>query len=721
MAKQEVIDVGGWVHDSLQGDPITTTSELPKRLQLEPDSVPVAVDSMPVGLEDHSSSHRLYSLGENHGRSYELNSSARMRTMGRIAVWHDEFSNPYTSHSLKGNNFSKAEVMRNLTAPSGYTAYGLLESNSLVRVVRSSHALREAGVSTEWINRVFEPKELLFDGELVSQREYKKRLINTVYKDKGIEKATRIAGVLQSLTFFVTSRSMEINDRPLDLLTDTKPQAQKRLAYIFRVYNELHQQDEDFQPLSIDKGADIARYATYVLPSLLGKNMARLHNAGLAHHFPVLGNVHALGGMIDLDSVTGERLDLDDEPVGVEAMLYDMYRLVQDDKDSVEGLFMFSTLLDTLAPDHREKAVTDTLDAFGAAYDANFSYPLKKSAAKNYKIGRDMVTYGKKWIHADLHDAIGDAMDTELQTLLDRAHQGYVEATLSSLTDRFLQVKIIPTIDADRLDRETIDEKLFSHLRAYTRKHDVLKWKNSLAEEGVRQYMEHYPKIKDILSKFTTNHDIQQAIIQSYVTAMISTYNLRLGVAQEGLEERDMVDLSIEKYFARFAEILDPYDRLGMYETGIPVLDDKMHSADAGPHVVYETYRLDYMSGTALPELLAQANAAAYTINIQPFSAAKPKYIDQGNGKQECVYDFLDSQPRIRALTSDKNYGLLGDEYGAAIDMRLLVSDKNDDDDDDQPRDFLAFVQEPEKPGGKKTLTVFHADPDALKAQYNIT
>ena len=85
---------------------------------------------------------------------------------------------------------------------------------------------------------------------------------------------------------------------------------------------------------------DAAQYFSEILPKLIGLNLARMHGiktedssepAGLAHHFLHLGNVTALGGIVDLDSVKGRALDLDDEPPGYAAIARDLVFILDDE------------------------------------------------------------------------------------------------------------------------------------------------------------------------------------------------------------------------------------------------------------------------------------------------------------------------------------------------------------------------------------------------------
>lgn len=137
------------------------------------------------------------------------------------------------------------------------------------------------------------------------------------------------------MTFFVTARCMEINDRPVDFLQDeSEEQTRQRLDKIFTVYNALHQGDSDFRKLSADTDEDISYYFGELLPRLQARNLARLHDMGLVHKFPVPGNVTALGGIVDLDSVHGEPLGIGDAAITFDDIRRDVAMVFDEDYGS---------------------------------------------------------------------------------------------------------------------------------------------------------------------------------------------------------------------------------------------------------------------------------------------------------------------------------------------------------------------------------------------------
>ena len=326
-------------HLAIAGEPVDTEG-LPFNENFFRGEVPVALNIM-SGASDGV----LFSPGEGHGRSYEL--VLPTAESGEVVEipWQDRFANPYTVLITKGNNFSKAEVLRHDAAPSGFIPHGLQEGDALLRVLRSSYLLRQAGIDTEWIVRIQEPKQLHYEGEFVPPPEYKRRIISDLLArtalagagvkqpDKGRdplseEEISEIAKVLQGMDFFITLRAMATPYRITDIVRPgyLNYTALKR---VFEDYNAIARfREPDLAsiklPLALnlpevedvqDRDTDIEQYFSEVLPKLMALNLARLHNLGLMHDFPHLGNFTGLGGLVDLDSVKGSGLELGDPQV----------------------------------------------------------------------------------------------------------------------------------------------------------------------------------------------------------------------------------------------------------------------------------------------------------------------------------------------------------------------------------------------------------------------
>lgn len=302
--------------------------------------IPAEVDEV-AALALPDSDYPVARISRFHVRSYELGD-----TIKAIAVWQDRFGNWYSSLSYKGSNFSAPGIIRSATAParaadadSGFIPHGLQESSALLRIVKSSRILRENKIPTEWIVALTEPSVLSYDGELVGQEEYRKRLLEKVLGSWAFSEAAEVAEVITPMTFFVTARCMEINDRPADFLDDDTPElVRQRLHKIFKVYNLTHSEDPEFRELDADKDADCRYYFAELLPVLQGRNLARLHNIGLIHKFPVPGNVTALGGIVDLDSIHGVPLGIGDNVITFKDIVQDAAMVFENNDRSYLSL-----------------------------------------------------------------------------------------------------------------------------------------------------------------------------------------------------------------------------------------------------------------------------------------------------------------------------------------------------------------------------------------------
>jgi|GEM_PF-1768273 len=388
-------DISGWLHTSLQGEAISHEG-VPAHDILSDTHTPAVI--RPEHTTAHTPSEiELFRVSANHGRSYELgpNADRTQNRLGRAAMWQDEYDNNYTSYSLKGNNFTHSTLMESMTAPSGYIPMGLLESDSLLRVVRSSRMLREAGVSTEWINRVFEPQELIYKGERVSQAEYKRRLLADTANERGLEEMMNIAAAIEPMTFFITGRSMEINDRLADFRGDTPELARKRLQRVFAIYNATHAEDENFKRLQPARESDRKHFFREIFPTLVGTNIAKLHNADFVHTFPNLSNVTILGGIIDLDSVRGVPLGMDDAPVTAGDRANDIATIVDNEDRALELDVMYAKL-------HNQGIVPNLWDSLYAQRNLVEAYTTTRTPLplKKERLIETIAISGANWRNA---------------------------------------------------------------------------------------------------------------------------------------------------------------------------------------------------------------------------------------------------------------------------------------------------------------------------------
>ncbi len=289
----------------------------------------------------------LHRISSNHGRSYELTFGVSDDINRPIAIWADDHDNVYGSFSLKGNNFSNPHIMKSLTAPSEYIPFGLQETDSFLRVIRASRIMTEANVGTEKIIRVIEPQQFrvpAFDPdtdmpienefEYVSLAECKRRLLITHWNEiadrpDATEEFAKASKAIHEMSFFITLRAMSVGNRILDLC-DAKESFIPQLEHIFRVLEPTVIHDEGEGPLNVENKEHIEWFFTNYLPTTIGINLAKLHKLKLMHTFPTLGNINALGDLIDLDSVKGAPLGLGDKELNDDDYFSDLLYFMHD-------------------------------------------------------------------------------------------------------------------------------------------------------------------------------------------------------------------------------------------------------------------------------------------------------------------------------------------------------------------------------------------------------
>lgn len=325
-----------WRHNNVGDEPVDT-EHLPFADSFFSTSFPAAIEG------DGDANTPLIQTSVTHCRSYEVG-IGKHNDSGFIATgyWADNYHNQYSVLTTKGNNFTRQEIFQSATAPSGYIPYGLMEGDALLRVLKASRLMREAGIDTEWIVRVLEPKELLFESERVDPVTFKKKLLQKIIAQASEEdetlasedEAAKVASAIKDMSFFVTLRAMSTSIRPGDFLQDNeRDAAMAKVQRIFTLLNDMfiaEDEDSDWETFDPDNQEHIDTYWTVTLPSLLGLSLGKLHNLGLAHHFPVSGNVNTLGGLVDLDSVHGQPLGLGDEPITIGDFSRDINLLLVD-------------------------------------------------------------------------------------------------------------------------------------------------------------------------------------------------------------------------------------------------------------------------------------------------------------------------------------------------------------------------------------------------------
>lgn len=690
-------DVAGWVHDQLQGEVIEQGGP-----ELPPDTTPVIIDG-PVATRFEPSSLALFSISPNHRRSYEYGNGHNARRIGELAIWHDQYDNPYTSFSLKGNNFSRHEVTASMTAPSGYMAYGLLESDALLRVVRASHVLREGHVSTEWINRVFEPKELIYEGKKVSQAEYKRLLLGKVALTRGLKESARIAEAIEPMTFFITARSMEINDRPADFIHDTNASLDDRLHHIFRVYNTLHRADLNFRVLDAEKPGDVREYLSEIMPFLIGRSLGRLHNLGLVHSFPVMGNVTTLGGLIDLDSIKGAPLELGEPAITPEDKALDIYQLMDVDPGSNQFVEVYRHLIELGASDM--DGYVRALDMIVESYQAHRTPEPDKQGQEREKLYLSLTSFRSRTELLQVLEAVmGDEAVRELERvsyqqswkfMLARLKTGeYADYEVTRQLDRVLRTFARKKLANEAIATDEITAKLTSaaqkvSLRDVLYKSDTeigaaieelqtnanlaAHFDSALPDTRMRQYI--LRGLVELMGRVVeTTLDMQAPQVhQTLVTQIQELAHLRLNMVIEGLSD------------SFWQPVVDE----------IPAFADLKLVSSPDRMTVYESKSVFAYSGQELSDVLSACRAADIPVEIEPLPM-------QGRDNfflKEAVYP--------RALLSDAPYVNL--QYLFDEDNESVLNPTGFDRD---RTEYIAWLLEDEH--GARRLSLIHRDPEAV-------
>lgn len=697
MSELSTTDIPGWVHTSLQGEDIFDAT-IPSTLRLPDDSTPVVLDEEVAHLFEPSAIE-LRHVSKHHGRSYELGPNATRNRLGRIAVWRDEVDNPYTSFSLKGNNFSHGTVMESSTAPSGYIPMGLLESDALLRVIRSSRMLREAGISTEWISRVFEPQHLIYKGELVSQQEYKRRLLLDTANEKGIEEMVNISAALEPMTFFITGRSMEINDRLADFSYDTKDTAPARLKHIFRVYNATHVDDEGFKPLYYSNQADRTRFFRRIFPSLLGINLAKLHNMGLVHTFPTLSNVTILGGLIDLDSIKGEPLLMEDIAINradthndlatitdydhPSLALKDLYRKLSQlgiTKDTGDYIWAQAQLVDSYqntriaAPLKRDRTV-DRLYISGVNQLID--------GAASWKSYMELYKRESKRMAADIWDA-------EVDVFKHVWSPEVLKVLVSHELDNILRdiTKGLSGVDErESLTLEDLNDKLSGPVR-HTANFDAISAEKIASK--IETNIEKYPSFLSLVPDKT----IRLRILTSLSTTLAIE-------AAEGMkkhnesEMKDMLDETIRNVVSEFLENLSE-DNWRPYVSHMKSFE-YLEKQPAIDFTILDQKATYGYGDVALENVLKQAKQDGLAVTVAPYEI-------NDNDRFYFTYKGFTQ----RALLTDGKQFQLNPLHVSDLDYDVVGI--SFDTDALKDTSYIAWICEPQSPDTKQVIVIQHKD-----------
>jgi tRNA A-37 threonylcarbamoyl transferase component Bud32 len=420
----------------------------------DPSAETDSTDSIVEELQLERGQYELSQPSEMHKRSFVVDHPDFQQT------WQDEYGNRYSAISTKGNNFSQPGLHEHPTAAEGVIPFGLQESSIIERVLKASQFIRSKGISTEYIFGVTEPKEFPWPGkvdqdeksEVLSLDEYKRRIVMDYWTKlkpeyKTIEALGELHKQFEDMTFFVTFRATDSPYRMSDLADDDNRQS------VYEYTNE-HLLEEGMNPFDTGNYLDDERFDIAIFAPRLGVNFARLHHAGLAHKFPHMGNITALGGIVDLDSVHGEPLGLGNDKIEPEDMAYDINYLVTHFLDKKRVIFTEKNGLDAMnifmrtyadeieelsadkqeAKDHMQ-GLLYMLDCWG---NSNHSDSTRILAKEVYRTAT--LRYSQKYLGADFAKKI-DAMKNAIESIDDFFSGAEYTNALERVLDRLPEVR----------------------------------------------------------------------------------------------------------------------------------------------------------------------------------------------------------------------------------------------------------------------------------------
>lgn len=284
---------------------------------------------------------RLHQTSPNHARSLEVHDPQIP------SFWTDEYDHRYTSLTLKGNVFADTRLMQTLTAPDGVIAYGLQESSIIQRLLVAGRILAAAGVSTERILGIAEPKVFAATKypdnttdyhSFLNLSEYKAILIHRAWlgleeSERTPERLVDYQQKLSRMTFYVTARAMDTSIRLSEL------QDPYLLERVFDTVNNNFK-PEQYRDYSHEDPNDPPRFLQEIVVPRLSTNLAMAHNIGVAFRFPIGQNITALGSPIDLDSSHGAPLGIGDHSITALDIVNDICCAVEGLSSSIKKEFV---------------------------------------------------------------------------------------------------------------------------------------------------------------------------------------------------------------------------------------------------------------------------------------------------------------------------------------------------------------------------------------------
>lgn len=406
------VQVPGFVIDKV-GEDLVSPAQSPFKEGFIPD-----FSQAVTGYKRLKSSPQLVQVSPAHKRAFEM----RYNPEGLI-IWADEHGNLYGVLQNKGANVSDPDVKVEPRAPSGFTIWGIQDSDSILRTVRGSNMMRAAGIATEAIVRLTEPTHLQFKGQPVTLEEYKKRLVQRVWEDnhrrfkkrRSRQPATRadipkLSQELQKMTFYITTLGRQVSERFVDLKYISSQGDLKRvMKRAFTFWNRHPRSSRTFDANNLE---DIYEYFKTDLPAETARNYGKLHGGlDLLHVYPHLGNISLVGSIYDDDSIYGEPLGVGDEKVTEKQKLDEIKFLLQGIRDIEHGEGILNLIQSLVAAKHFPKEANieeGFLDTFVLEYIKNRRWDQDFEGNVNNLVAflnaTDIVLLGEA--HTDLRDRL---------------------------------------------------------------------------------------------------------------------------------------------------------------------------------------------------------------------------------------------------------------------------------------------------------------------------
>ncbi len=246
---------------------------------------------------------KLRHISPAHGRSFELLTGRDNTTI----LFADKFGNIFTSITIKGNALRSPGVGISESQPSGYYFSGLQDGTAIGRITKASQILRANGVDTEIILKIMEPKKLPSFADVTDNMESIKDFKELMPGFYDLSKTDQAQVLITPL--IITVRGMSCPERLEDMKQAHYLNCHRKISAVFKRINLVEKTRGSQTPqLDPDKENDIDFYLEEYLPQRIGANLGLMHSAGLTHHYLTTHNINAMGGIVDLDSVTGKPL-----------------------------------------------------------------------------------------------------------------------------------------------------------------------------------------------------------------------------------------------------------------------------------------------------------------------------------------------------------------------------------------------------------------------------